>query len=466
MAKSSKSKNIYRCTLCHYSTPKWLGQCPSCGAWNSIEEERVEEPTVKHSFYTLSSSSKSKLIPIQEIATTAEERIVTPDKEWNRVLDGGLVRGSFILLAGEPGIGKSTLLLQLALQLNPLKIIYVSGEESERQIKLRAERIPFHNSQLYVLAGCSLEDVLYHGYNLLPDIIVIDSIQTIYSEKVEALSGSTTQIRECTHFLMQFAKENNCIVILIGHITKEGTIAGPKLLEHMVDVVLEFEGDPKLDYRLLRAVKNRFGSTAEMGIYQMHNKGLVEIPNPGELFLSNHKDSFSGVATGALLIGQRTFLIENQALVASTVFNFPQRSTTGYDAKRLNMLLAVLEKRIGITFINKDVFVNVVGGLKLEDPAADLPVLVAIISSYYDIPIPREYCFAGEISLTGEIRTVSKLEARMKEAAKIGFRYFITAEVQSEELKQNLKQKVIPIELVPITGIQALLGYLNRFITS
>jgi DNA repair protein RadA/Sms len=457
MAKISKTKSIFRCTNCQYVAPKWQGQCLNCGAWNTFEEIWTTGGSTKPlARIPTSAPLKSKLKTLEEITLTQEDKIKTPDNEWNRVLDGGLVRGSFILLAGEPGIGKSTLVLQLALQLKQLKIIYVSGEESEKQIKLRAHRIPFHNPQLYILAGVSLDEILLHSAGVNPDMLIIDSIQTIYSENVEAISGSVTQIRECTHILMQYAKENNCIVIIIGHITKEGVIAGPKLLEHMVDVVLEFEGDPKLDYRLLRAAKNRFGSNAEMGIYQMQNKGMVEIPNPGELFLSGHNGNFSGVSTGTLLVGQRTFLIESQALVASTVFNFPQRSSTGYDTKRLNMLLAVLEKKIGLSLTQKDVFVNIVGGLKLDDPGADLPVLVAILSSYFNISLPSEYCWAGEISLTGEIRAVSKLEARMKEAEKIGFRYFVTAPLHSQERQEALKQKAFQIQLLAYNNIEEL----------
>lgn len=415
-----KVKTTYVCQNCGMQSPKWVGKCSGCGEWNSYVEEVVEKKSSK----SLSSSSNralSKPLKISEIGTERTERIKTENNELDRVLGGGIVPGSLTLIGGEPGIGKSTLVLQLALHMQK-NILYVSGEESVQQIKLRANRLSKEDSDCLLVSETSLEKILLHLENIQPDIVVIDSIQTVATDTIESATGSVGQIRECTSRLMRYAKENSVAVILIGHITKDGHIAGPKILEHMVDTVLQFEGDQNYMYRILRSVKNRYGSTSEIGIYEMNNAGLREVSNPSELLLSDRDDMLSGGAVSATIEGVRPILIEVQALVSSAAYGTPQRSATGFDLRRLNMLLAVLEKRVGFRLAVKDVFLNLAGGIKVNDPAIDLAVVMSILSSNVDIAIERNVCFAGEVGLSGEIRSVSKIDQRIAEAQKLGFK--------------------------------------------
>ena len=418
---SKKTKTVFMCQNCGAQAPKWLGRCTACGEWNTFVEEIISsEPSV-----VANKDGKRKTprpLAINEIEFTTDKRIDTQSIEFNRVLGGGLVYGSLVLIGGEPGIGKSTLLLQVALQLTDKKILYVSGEESEQQIKLRAERINNSVNNCYILADTSLENIFLQAESLLPDMVVIDSIQTIKTDRIESSPGSVSQIRECANLLLRYAKEQNVPVLLIGHINKDGNIAGPKVLEHIVDTVLQFEGDTNYMYRILRAVKNRFGSTAELGIFEMQQSGLREVNNPSELLLSQTDELLSGVAIAASVEGVRPFLIEIQALVSSAAYGTPQRSATGFDLRRLSMLLAVLEKRAGFRLASKDVFLNIAGGLKINDPASDLAVIVAVLSSDLDIAIHKNCCFAGEVGLTGEIRPVTRIEQRIAEAQKLGFK--------------------------------------------
>ncbi len=416
----AKVKTVFVCQNCGNNAAKWVGQCNVCGEWNTFEEEIIEKVSSFTSGTEKKVSSKPQLI--KDISSEKEIRINTLNGEFNRVLGGGLVIGSIVLIGGEPGIGKSTLALQIATNLNTYKTLYVSGEESLQQIKLRAERIADGENNCYVLSETRLETILKHTENLNPDIIVIDSIQTISTERTDSSPGSITQIRECTTEIMKYAKENNKPVILIGHINKEGNLAGPKVLEHIVDTVIQFEGDRNHLYRIIRATKNRFGSTSELGIYEMNNKGLREVPNPSEMLLSQNAENMSGVAVSATIEGIRPFLIEVQALVSTAAYGTPQRSSTGFNVRRLNMLLAVLEKRVHFKLATKDVFLNIAGGLKVEDPGSDLSVVCSILSSDIDIPLPKEICFAGEIGLSGEIRPVTRIEQRVSEAAKLGFK--------------------------------------------
>lgn len=409
---------MWFCTNCGADSPKWTGRCPSCGEWNTMVEEKVEQ--TKASGRTRQSSQRTKPVPVNEISAVDEPRIVLPSEELNRVLGGGLVKGSIVLLGGEPGIGKSTLVLQNILSIRSRRILYVSGEESASQLKLRADRIGRGSDNVYIVCETSLENIFDHIEEVQPEIIVVDSIQTIATETLDSSAGSVSQVRECAASLLKFAKESNVPVILIGHINKEGSIAGPKVLEHIVDAVLQFEGDSQYMYRLLRAIKNRFGSTSEIGIYEMVRRGLREVSNPSELLLSQNTGELSGVAVGVTLEGVRPFLIEVQALVSSAAYGTPQRSVTGFDAKRMNMLLAVLEKRVGFKLGQKDVFLNIAGGLRVSDPALDLGVISAILSSNVDMEIPRGWCMAGEVGLTGEIRPVTRMEQRILEAEKLG----------------------------------------------
>lgn len=415
-----KVKTTYVCQNCGMQSPKWVGKCSGCGEWNSYVEELVEK---KSNRVVGASSNKilSKPLKIREISTEQTERINTSNNELDRVLGGGIVPGSLTLIGGEPGIGKSTLVLQLALHMKK-NIFYVSGEESVQQIKLRANRLSKEDSDCLLVSETSLEKILLHLENINPDIVVIDSIQTVATDTIESATGSVGQIRECTSRLMRYAKENSVAVILIGHITKDGHIAGPKILEHMVDTVLQFEGDQNYMYRILRSVKNRYGSTSEIGIYEMNNAGLREVSNPSELLLSDRDDMLSGGAVAATIEGVRPILIEVQALVSSAAYGTPQRSATGFDLRRLNMLLAVLEKRVGFRLAVKDVFLNLAGGIKVNDPAIDLAVVMSILSSNVDIAIERNVCFAGEVGLSGEIRSVSKIDQRIAEAQKLGFK--------------------------------------------
>ncbi|MBI1223566.1 MAG: DNA repair protein RadA [Bacteroidetes bacterium] len=417
----AKKNFAYVCQSCGYQSAKWAGKCPSCGEWNTIVEEELRQKPV--------SKRKSELIPAKTIQSLEQPdliRVLTPDQELNRVLGGGIVPGSVILIGGEPGIGKSTLLLQLSVQMQR-KFLYVSGEESESQIKLRADRIGIKNPDCFVVSATSLDVVLDHIEENQPDVLIIDSVQTLQSENIESAPGTVSQIRECTNELIRIAKSKNLPVFLIGHITKEGFIAGPKVLEHMVDTVLQFEGDRHHNYRLLRAKKNRFGSTSEIGIYEMIQSGLREVANPSEILISQKNEELSGICIGVALEGNRALLVETQALVSTAVYGTPQRNVNGFDLRRLNMLLAVLEKRCGFRLAHQDVFINITGGLKLEDPAMDLSVVTAILSSYEDIYVPYAYAFAGEIGLSGEVRAISKLEQRIQEAEKLGFEKIFVA---------------------------------------
>ena len=415
MAKKVKTK--YVCSSCGAQSATWIGKCPVCGEWNTYVEEDVEKST--KSAQIKKTKSQAKLI--SQIEAKQEKRISTANAEFDRVLGGGIIPGSIILLGGEPGIGKSTLALQVALNLN-IPILYVSGEESEQQIKLRADRIQSSENQCYILSETNLENIISVVQEINPQIVVIDSIQTMTTEKLESTPGTISQIRECTAIIQQYAKTTDTTFIIIGHINKEGSIAGPKLLEHIVDTVLQFEGDRNYMYRIIRTIKNRFGSTSEIGIFEMKNTGLREVTNPSELLLSQNDDSISGVSIATILEGVRPLLIEVQALVSTAVYGTPQRSTTTFDIRRLNMLLAVLEKRAGFKLSAKDVFLNIAGGLRVNDTAMDLAVIAAVLSSNLDLSIPKNICFAGEIGLSGEVRPVSRIEQRILEAQKLGMK--------------------------------------------
>ena len=415
-----KSKVVYVCQNCGAKESKWVGKCPVCGEWNSFEEEVEVQARGKKAVAVMGSSS-SRPLRLSEVKANADERLDTGDGELNRVLGGGLVPGSMILLGGEPGIGKSTLVLQFALRNRCGTVLYVSGEESVAQIKMRASRLGVENDDCLFLSGNSLENVLEHARAIGPRLLIIDSIQTLATETVDAIPGSLSQIRECTNALLRFSKENTITTILIGHITKDGQLAGPKILEHMVDTVLQFEGDQQHLYRILRSMKNRFGSTSEIGIYEMLQSGLRQVTNPSELLLSNHGEDLSGIAVGATVEGVRPILLEVQALVSTAAYGTPQRSATGFDTRRLNMLLAVLEKRVGFRLGAKDVFLNIAGGIRVSDPALDLGVVMAVLSSNIDAALPKDTVFAGEVGLSGEIRAVSRVEQRVSEAEKLGF---------------------------------------------
>jgi len=441
----AKSKIAYFCQSCGFEAAKWLGKCPSCGQWNTFVEEVLEKdnkavPNWKTTSTTLQRANKP--VQVADITFSEEHRLLTPDKEFNRVLGGGIVAGSLVLIGGEPGIGKSTLMLQLALNMPGLKVLYVSGEESERQIKMRAERLAAVGSKqlavgsskseiehskseigkdCYILTETSTQNIFKQIEELEPDLVVVDSIQTLHSAHIESTPGSVSQVRECTAELLRFAKESSTPVFLIGHITKDGMIAGPKILEHMVDTVLQFEGDRHHVYRILRTVKNRFGSASELGIYEMLGEGLREVSNPSEILLSQRDEPLSGITISTTLEGMRPMMIETQALVSPSPYGTPQRTATGFDTRRMSMLLAVLEKRCGFNLGAKDVFLNITGGIRVEDPAIDLGLAAAIISSHEDIPVPFKTCFAGEIGLSGEIRAVNRVEQRIAEAQKLGF---------------------------------------------
>ncbi len=421
----AKTKSAYFCQNCGHETSKWMGQCPSCKQWNTLVEELVEKGSSRvPEWRSTAAPSKrtNKAAVIHEIVYTEEHRIETPDAEFNRVLGGGIVPGSLVLIGGEPGIGKSTLMLQLALSIPSIRTLYISGEESEQQIKMRAERLnQTSNANCFILTETSTQNIFKQIEVVEPNLIVIDSIQTLHSAQIESAPGSVSQVRECTAELLRFAKETNTPVFIVGHITKDGSIAGPKVLEHMVDTVLQFEGDRHHVYRILRAVKNRFGSASELGIYEMQGSGLREVSNPSEIMLSQRDAPVSGVAIAAMLEGMRPMMIEVQALVSNSAFGTAQRSSTGYDTKRLNMLLAVLEKRFGFRLSAQDVFLNIAGGLRVEDPAIDLAVIIAIISSQQDMPVNTSITFAGEVGLSGEIRAVNRIEQRIAEAEKLGF---------------------------------------------
>ncbi|MBO7581177.1 MAG: DNA repair protein RadA [Bacteroidaceae bacterium] len=470
----AKDKIAYVCSSCGYDSPKWIGKCPACGEWNTFSEYRVgkKAPATVSSEFRL--DVKSSPISMSKIETADEPRINMQDGELNRVLGGGLVPGSMTLLGGEPGIGKSTLILQTVMRLKDMKVLYVSGEESARQLKLRADRLNTNSqtsnlnsptstlqpqlsnlqpqtSNLLVVCEAMIEIVFEHIKAVEPDLVVIDSIQTMATETVESSPGSVTQIRECAAMLLKYAKESNTPVIVIGHINKEGTIAGPKILEHMVDTVLQFEGDQHYMYRIVRAIKNRFGSTAELGIYEMVQSGLRPVENPSELLLSDVKEGeeLSGVAVACSIEGVRPLLIETQALVSTAAYGTPQRSATGFDLRRLNMLLAVLEKRVGFKLPQRDVFLNIAGGIRVTDPAIDLSVIAAVLSSNVDTGIPRDICFAGEVGLSGEVRPVSRILQRIAEADKLGFRKIIVPKANMNGLDASkFKIKIVPVRKV------------------
>jgi len=416
-----KQRSTHFCKNCGYESVKWVGRCPSCGEWNTFVEEIVEtgKKTDVVPFSNFSKNEPAK--KIQEILYQREQKIDLEEVELNRVLGGGLVQGSLVLVGGEPGIGKSTLMLQLAVNQNRFKVLYVSGEESESQIKMRAERLGLKNENCFLLNETNTQSIIDQAQILLPDFLIVDSIQTLFSSNLDSVTGTISQIRECTALLLRFAKESGTPVFIIGHVTKDGTIAGPKLLEHMVDTVLQFEGDQNHMYRILRSLKNRFGNTNEIGIYEMTQNGLLPVVNPSEVLVSNTDEHLSGVSVACMMEGNRPILIEVQALVSTAAYGTPQRTANGFDTKRLNMILAVLEKRCGFRLASKDVFLNIAGGIRVDDPAIDLAVVVAILSSNIDIPVPKKTVFCGEIALTGEVRIIAKLDQRIKEALKLGY---------------------------------------------
>jgi len=445
----AKTKTSFFCQNCGYESAKWLGKCPACNEWNTFVEEVVARPGARTPEWRTTTGTKKqsrKAAVIHEIEHITEPRLVTPDRELNRVLGGGIVPGSLVLVGGEPGIGKSTLMLQLALTLKA-RTLYISGEESEQQLKMRAERISqASQANCYILTETATANIFTQMQSVVPDIVIIDSIQTLHSAQVDSAPGSVSQVRECTAELLRFAKETNIPVFIVGHITKDGSIAGPKVLEHMVDTVLQFEGDRHHAYRILRAVKNRFGSASELGIYEMQGSGLREVSNPSEILLSQREDGTSGTAIAVLLEGLRPMLIEVQALVSNSAYGTPQRSSTGFDTRRMNMLLAVLEKRFGFRLSTQDVFLNIAGGLRVEDPAIDLAVIVAIISSQQDIAVPATVAFAGEVGLSGEIRAVNRIEQRIAEAEKLGFEIIYLAKYNAKGLdrsKYNIDIKAV-----------------------
>lgn len=452
----AKDKTAYVCSECGYDTPKWVGKCPACGQWNTMKEVRLASVKSGASSSRLPSAKgagsvyERRAVPVGEISVEHQPRFDMGDRELNRVLGGGLVPGSLVLLGGEPGIGKSTLVLQTVLHLPRLKVLYVSGEESATQIKLRADRLSSAaEGQLLILCETQLEEIYKHIEAENPDLVVIDSVQTIQSESVDSSPGSLSQVRECAASLLKFAKGGGCSVILIGHITKEGTLAGPKVLEHIVDCVLQFEGDQHYMYRILRGIKNRFGSTSELGIYEMQQGGLRQVANPSELLLTEQREGLSGIAISCAVEGARPLLIETQALVSTAAYGTAQRSATGFDNRRLGMLLAVLEKRVGFKLVQKDVFLNIAGGLKVTDPAMDLSVVAAVISSNVDEAIDADTCVCGEVGLSGEIRPVSRLEQRIAEAQKLGFRRML---VPAQGLK-GIDTAALSIRLVPVRSV-------------
>jgi DNA repair protein RadA/Sms len=457
----SKVKTAYFCQNCGYESVKWVGQCPSCNQWNTFVEELVQKETAKNSnnngWKDYNNEKRSnKTVSLGEIKSSEEKRIVSADPELNRVLGGGIVPGSIVLVAGEPGIGKSTLFLQNGLQIKDISVLYISGEESEQQIKMRADRLKAHSENFYLLTETSTQIIFQEIKKLKPQLIIVDSVQTLHSPFIESSPGSVSQIRECTAEFQRFAKETNTPVFLIGHITKDGSIAGPKILEHMVDTVLQFEGDRHYAYRILRTLKNRFGSTAELGIYEMTDAGMRGVTNPSEILITQKEEQLSGIAIAATIEGMRPLLIEVQALVTQSVYGTPQRTVSGFDLRRLQLLLAVLEKRGGFHFGVKDVFLNIAGGLKIEDPSTDLSVLCALLSSYEDVPLSQHICFAGEVGLSGEIRAVNRIDQRIAEAEKLGFEKIIV----SKYSQKGLSKQKFDIEVVPMGRVEEVYQYL------
>ncbi len=442
----AKSKSVFVCQSCGAHSAKWVGKCPSCNEWNTYVEEVIEKASAEKTSWRDSSEPtvKQKPINIKDAQQIVEKRLSTKDHELNRVLGGGIVAGSLVLIGGEPGIGKSTLMLQLALSASRTKVLYVSGEESQQQIKMRADRIGIATDNCFVLSETSTQQIFTQVREIQPQVLIIDSIQTLQTNRIESAAGSVSQVRECTGELMKFAKETNTPVFLVGHITKDGSIAGPKILEHMVDTVLQFEGDRHMSYRILRTVKNRFGSTSELGIYEMQANGLRQVSNPSEILISQRADDLSGVAIGATIEGNRPLLIEVQSLVSSATYGTPQRSTTGFDVKRLNMLLAVLEKRGGLKFSAQDVFLNIAGGIRIEEPALDLAVCASLVSSYHDVAIHEKVAFAAEVGLGGEIRAVNRIEDRIAEAEKLGFEEIYVSKYNTKGL--DMKNRSIRVK--------------------
>ena len=463
----SKVKKAFFCQHCGYESVKWVGQCPSCGQWNSFVEEILQKDNAKtngwENYKDDTTERQNKTIQLNEVKNSEEKRLLTADEELNRVLGGGVVPGSIVLVAGEPGIGKSTLFLQNGLWLKNKIVLYISGEESEQQIKMRADRLNLKNENFYLLTETSTQIIFQEIKKLKPDLVIVDSIQTLQTPYIDSSPGSISQIRESAAEFQRFAKETNTPVFLIGHITKDGSIAGPKLLEHMVDTVLQFEGDRHYAYRILRTLKNRFGSTSELGIYEMTDEGMKGVTNPSEILITQKEEQLSGIAIAATIEGFRPLLIEVQALVTQSVYGTPQRTVSGFDLRRLQLLLAVLEKRGGFHFGVKDVFINIAGGLKIEDPSIDLAVLCALLSSYEDTPIPHHICFAGEVGLSGEIRAVNRIDQRIAEAEKLGFEKIIVSKYNQKGLakqKFNLPADQAGIEIVLMGQVEEVYRYL------
>ena len=459
----SKVKKAFFCQNCGYESVKWLGQCPSCNQWNTFVEELIQKESTKANGWENYNDEKraDKTIRLHEIKSSEEKRIITTDKELNRVLGGGIVPGSIVLIAGEPGIGKSTLFLQLGLSLNDVTVLYISGEESEQQIKMRAERLKIilpvkTEDDFWLLTETSTQVIFQEIKKLKPQLIIVDSVQTLHTPFIESSPGSVSQIRECAAEFQRFAKETDTPVFLIGHITKDGSIAGPKILEHMVDTVLQFEGDRHYAYRILRTLKNRFGSTAELGIYEMTDQGMKGVINPSEILITQKEDQLSGIAIAATIEGMRPLLIEVQALVTQSVYGTPQRTVSGFDLRRLQLLLAVLEKRGGFHFGVKDVFLNIAGGLKVEDPSIDLAVLCALLSSYEDVAVSHHICFAGEVGLSGEIRAVNRIDQRIAEAEKLGFEKIIVSKYN----QKGLSKHKFNIEVITVSRVEEVYKFL------
>ena len=452
---TTKTKTVWFCTHCGNESPKWMGRCPACGEWNTMVEQSVATGPAKKQGLNVPGADR-KPVRLREVASGAEDRISLRSEELDRILGGGIVKGSLVLIAGEPGIGKSTLSLQIPLSCPELKTLYVTGEESVRQVKMRADRLGGDSSNCLIYSETLLENILTEAEGAAPDLMIVDSVQTMFSEHVDSTAGSVTQIKETAARLLRFAKESGIPVILIGHITKEGAIAGPKILEHIVDVVLQFEGENRGAYRILRSIKNRFGSTSELAVYEMTGSGLREVHNPSELLIPQHEDGLSGTAVSAMLDGARAFLFEVQALVSSAVYGTAQRSATGFDVRRLNMLLAVLERRAGFKLSQKDVFLNIAGGMRVTDPACDLAVIAAVLSSNFDFPIPADVCFAGEVGLSGEIRPVAQAERRAAEAARLGFKRIYVSSYT------RLDRPVDGISIVKVSDIPALVKNLFK----